>query len=48
MFYFFKFSAFIRFFDNILIETNVNINNELNFFYVYQSVNYIASLANFT
>ena len=48
MFYFFKFSAFIRFFDKILIETNVNISDELNFSDVYQSVNYIASLANFT
>ena len=32
----------------VLIEINVNINNELNFFDVYLSVNYIRSLAKFT
>ena len=32
----------------ILIETNVNISNELNFSDVYRSVNYTGSLAKFT
>ena len=31
MFYCFSFSAYIRFFVKVLIETNVNISNELNF-----------------
>ena len=31
MFYFFNFSAYIRFFINVLNETNVNISNGLNF-----------------
>ena len=44
----FTFSAYIRFFVNVLIEMNVNISNELNFSDVYRSVNYIGSLAKFT
>ena len=32
----------------VLIGTNVNLSNELNFSDVYQSVNYIGTLANFT
>ena len=31
MFACFKFSAYIRYFFNVLIEMNVNISNELNF-----------------
>ena len=44
MFYCFNFSAYIRFFIKGLIDTNVNISNELNFSDVYRSVNYIGSL----
>ena len=33
--YFFNFSAYIRFFVKVLIETNVNISNEINFSDVY-------------
>ena len=40
----FNFSAYIRFFVNVLIKMNVNISNELNFSEVYRSVNYIGSL----
>ena len=42
MFYCFSFSAYIRFFVMVLIESN-----ELNFSDVYQNVNYIGSLAKF-
>ena len=45
MFYCFNFSAYIRSYVRILSETNVNINNELIFLYINQSVNYIGSLA---
>ena len=38
----------LRFFVKVLIETNVNISNELNFSYILGSVNYIGSLAKFT
>ena len=48
MFSCFNFSAYIRFFFNVLIEMNVNISNELDFSDVYRSVNYIGSLAKFT
>ena len=33
----------LRFFIKVLIETNVNISNELIFSDIYQSVNYIGS-----
>ena len=39
----FNFSAYIRFFVNVLIEMNVNIRNEFNFSDVCRSVNYIGS-----
>ena len=45
MFYCFIFSACIRFFVQVLIETNVN---EYNFSDVYQSVNCTGLLAKFT
>ena len=45
MFSCFKFSAYIRFFINGLVEMNVNISSELNFADVYRSVNYIGLLA---
>ena len=48
MFYCFNFSPEIRFFYKNLIETNVNISNELNLPDVYRSVDYIWSLAKFT
>ena len=48
MFCCFDFSALIRFFAKVLIVTDVNISNELNFSDVYRSVNYIGSLAKFT
>ena len=48
MFYCFHFSAYIRSFVKVLIETNVNISNELIFSDVYRRVNYIVSLAKFT
>ena len=48
MFYCFNCSAYIRFFVKVLIETNVNISNELHFSDVYQSLNYIGVLAKFT
>ena len=48
MFSCFNFSAYIRFFINVLIEIDVSISNELHFSGVYQSVNYIRSLAKFT
>ena len=48
MFSCFSLSAYIRYFVNVLIEMNVNINNELNFSDVYRSVNYTGSLAKFT
>ena len=47
MFSCFNFSAYMRFFVNVLIEMNVDISNELNFSDVYRSVNYIGWLANF-
>ena len=34
-----QFSAYIRFFVNVLTEMNLNINNELNFSDVYGSEN---------
>ena len=37
-----------KIFVKVLIETNVNISNELNFSDIYRSVNYIGSLANTT
>ena len=48
MFYCFNFSTYIKFSIKVLIETNVNISNELNFSDVYQSVNYNGLLAKFT
>ena len=42
MFYCLNLSVCIRFF-RILIETNVNISNELNFSDIYRSVNYNGS-----
>ena len=48
MFSCFNFSAYIRFFVNVLIEMNVNISNELNFSDVYRSVHYTGLLAKFT
>ena len=39
--------ALIKIF-RVLIETNVNISNELNFSDVYRNVNYTGSLAKFT
>ena len=47
MVYCFNFSAYIRFFVRVLIETNVNISNELNFSDGYRSINCIGSLAKF-
>ena len=47
-FYCFNLSAYIRFFAKVLIETNVNISKELIFSSLFQSVNYIESLAKFT
>ena len=48
-FYCFDFSAYTRFFVKNLIETNVNISNELNIFSdVYRSVKHNGSLAKFT
>ena len=46
VFYCFNFSAY-SFFVKVLVESNVNISNELNFSDVYRSVNYIGSLAKF-
>ena len=43
--YCFNFSAYISFFVKGLIETNVNVSNELNFSDVYPSVNYTGSPA---
>ena len=40
--------ALISFFVKVLIETNVNMSNELNLSDVYRSVNYIGSLAKLT
>ena len=48
IFYFFSFSAYIRFFDKILIETNVNISIALNISVVYRSVNCFGSQAKFS
>ena len=48
MFNCFNFSAYLRFFVKVLIETNVNISNELNISDVYLSVNYIVLQAKFT
>ena len=42
-----NFSAYIRFFVKVLIETNVNISNELNFSDIYRNVNYSGLLAKF-
>ena len=36
-----NFSAYIRIFDRVLVETNVNISNELNFSDVYLTVKYM-------
>ena len=47
MFYCFSFSAYIRFFIKSLIETNVNISNELYFSDVYRHLNYNGSLVKF-
>ena len=41
MFNYFNFSANISFLVKVLIEMSVNISNEINFFNVFQSVNYI-------
>ena len=38
----------IRFFIKVLIETNINLSNGLNFSVVYRSINYTGSLAKFT
>ena len=38
----------LRFFVKVLLETNANINNELNISDVYQSVKYTGLLAKFT
>ena len=38
----------LRFFVKVLIETNVNITNELSFSDIIGSVNYIGSLSKFT
>ena len=43
-----NFRTYIRFFIKVLIETNVNISNELNFSDLYRNVSYIGSLAKFT
>ena len=48
MFYCFNFIDYITFLVKVLIETNLNISNKLNFSDVYRSVNYIRSLANLT
>ena len=40
--------AYIGFLVKVLIETNVNISNELHFSDVYRRVNYIGLLAKFT
>ena len=48
MFYCFNLIANIRFSVSILIETNIDIGNELNFSYVHRNVQYIGSLAKFT
>ena len=48
MFYCLDFSVLIRIFVKVLIETSVNISNELNFFDVYRSVNYTQPQAKFT
>ena len=44
MFSCFNFSAYVRFFVNVLIEMNVNISNELNFSEVYRSIFGVHSL----
>ena len=43
-----QFKCSYKIFVKVLIETNVNISNELNFSDVYLSVNYIGWLAKFT
>ena len=48
MFHCFILTAYVRFFVNILSETNVNISNELTFSDVYQRVKYNGSQAKFT
>ena len=48
MFYCFNFSVYLRFLVEALIETNVNISNELNSDDVCRSVNYIVLLATFS
>ena len=45
MFYYFKFSAYVRFFVKVMIKMNVNISNEFIFSDVYRSVNYTGSPA---
>ena len=48
MFYSFNLNAYIGLFVKVLIKTNVNISNELNFPDVHRRVNYIGSLGKFT
>ena len=48
LFYCFNFSTYIRFFVKVLLGTNVNISNELNFSDVNRIVNYIGPLAKLT
>ena len=48
MFYCFSFSAYKRYFVKVLIETNVNLSNELILSDVYQGENYIGSRAKCT
>ena len=40
--------TYLRFFAKVLIETNVNISNQLNFSDGYHSVNYTGSIAKLT
>ena len=44
----FNFSAYGKFFVQVVIKTNLNISNELNFSDVFRKVIYIGSLAKFT
>ena len=43
-----QFKGLYKIFVKVLIETNVNISNELNFSDISRSVNYIGSIANTT
>ena len=45
--YCFSLYAHVRYFVKVLIETNANISNDLNFSDVYRSMNYIGLLAKF-